>query len=278
MKACLQPLIHEISGLNTQDIEILIVDNSTNTASVQWISGLMQQFPFLDSLIQPIPGLSISRNMGAERAKGDFVFFLDDDCIPEKDMVRKILEYLPKDSDILWQATGQIVPVFKVPIPVWLNPEWLHTGSKQKKYLQGNLMGFSKAVFQNGFRFDVRLGMKGSIQNYGEETLLSNQLIKMGADVTYLTGVRAAHDFTNYTVFRKVWTKSYRVGCNWRVVHQKNRWQTVVSMKTNLGGIMRGVFPFLACGEAQNLKQRLAWSALNLSELFGKLKSIIRGI
>lgn len=276
LQNAIEALLIQLSESEDKLVEILIIDNGSSILTIDYFKHLVDVNSFVRIIYQPILGLSNSRNIGALHAKGDFIFYLDDDCIPEPDMVKKILKSLPDNDMVLWQATGRIIPVFKRPLPRWLNPDWLHSSNRRNKYLQGNLMGFSKGVFRLGYQFDKRLGMKGISQNYGEETLLSNKLAKAGIQLLFLSHVKARHDFTKYTYINKMLYKSFCVGFNWRIVNEKSSKESIISLRTNIGGIFRGIFPFIGCEDANNSHQRIVWALLNFSEIIGKLIGLTR--
>ena len=78
---CLQSLVQCDSS--DCDLEILIIDNNSSDGTVQKIqSFILKNSHFNIKLYKEIKqGLSYARNVGIQNAKGDFIFFLDDDAI-----------------------------------------------------------------------------------------------------------------------------------------------------------------------------------------------------
>ena len=78
--------------------EILIVDNS----DVQYVKKIINNFEnkfkeqdiHIFSIINPINSGAIARNLGASKAKGDLIAFLDDDVLLDKIIMRKLKKYL----------------------------------------------------------------------------------------------------------------------------------------------------------------------------------------
>lgn len=65
-------------------------------------------------------GLSRARNHGIKISHGDYVAFIDDDAIADKDWLKEIQEGIQTGADILG---GPIKPMFEVAPPEWWNEE-----------------------------------------------------------------------------------------------------------------------------------------------------------
>jgi GT2 family glycosyltransferase len=77
-------LLASVRAQPTLPLEIIVVDQSTPAYD-------LEAFPELIHLHDPlIGGASAARNRGAELARGDVLFFLDDDVVLETDCVREI--------------------------------------------------------------------------------------------------------------------------------------------------------------------------------------------
>lgn len=77
LRACLQSL----QTLNYPDYEVLLVDDGSTLD----IGGIAQGFPAVRYIRQEHAGLSVARNLGAEKATGDILAYTDDDCIADAD-------------------------------------------------------------------------------------------------------------------------------------------------------------------------------------------------
>lgn len=95
LRACLQSL----QTLNYPDYEVLLVDDGSTLD----ISEIAHAFPTVRYIRQEHAGLSVARNLGAERAKGEILAYTDDDCIADPDW----LTYLAQGFDEQeWVAAG----------------------------------------------------------------------------------------------------------------------------------------------------------------------------
>lgn len=71
---CLQSL----EKLNPLPQEILVVDNAPNSDATREI---VSQFPQVQYILEPSPGLSIARNTGIRHSQGEIIAFTDDDVV-----------------------------------------------------------------------------------------------------------------------------------------------------------------------------------------------------
>jgi glycosyltransferase involved in cell wall biosynthesis len=88
-----------IAALEAQDypnFEIIVVDNGSTDETPQVIADA----PRARALVNPIPGVSLSRQKGIEAAKGSIIAMCDDDTVPKPDWLRHLVEKLVSDDKI----------------------------------------------------------------------------------------------------------------------------------------------------------------------------------
>ncbi len=98
-------LLEVVAGLEAQPIETIVVDNTSGDPSTRTVaerSGAAY-------LTAPGTGLSGARNLGARRASGQIVAFLDDDALPAADWLSHLLA--PFVDERVIATTGRIVPL-----------------------------------------------------------------------------------------------------------------------------------------------------------------------
>jgi len=93
-------LVEKINSLASKPFEVIVVDGSTNSETEQklleWTTRLSPSF---DLVYAKSPaGLTRQRNVGIELSSGKYVFFLDDDCIPQGDYFREVRNVFEKDE------------------------------------------------------------------------------------------------------------------------------------------------------------------------------------
>jgi glycosyltransferase involved in cell wall biosynthesis len=105
-----EDLLENLYALNEQsekDFEVIVLDNSGDLA---WLKEHKDEFQFglcgieLEFNFGPSP----AKNMGTDFAKADYVIFLDDDAVADKNLVRNILEHLENHN--ISGLRGKVLP------------------------------------------------------------------------------------------------------------------------------------------------------------------------
>ena len=87
---CLKSLLNQ--SLSPDNYEIIVVDDDSNDGTGVLLESLMKENPSLRYLHQSHQGPCTARNLGAKKARGDLLYFTDDDCVVD----RKCLEEMVK--------------------------------------------------------------------------------------------------------------------------------------------------------------------------------------
>ncbi len=121
----LRECLLSLAGQTLLPCEVILVDASDDGSTGEMSQALQGALPFpLLYLRATIRSSAVQRNQGAERAKGELIFFLDDDVVLEKDYLAEIVRVFEQDT------SGQIGGVSGTIInqtynaPSWLN-RWL---------------------------------------------------------------------------------------------------------------------------------------------------------
>jgi glycosyltransferase involved in cell wall biosynthesis len=100
--------------------EIIVADNNSkdNTAEVikEFISK--SEIP-ITYLIEKRQGVHFSRNTAARLAKGDILYYTDDDMIADSNLLKEIALLFEMDSKI-GSATGKVLPKWASDPPAWI--------------------------------------------------------------------------------------------------------------------------------------------------------------
>lgn len=159
--------------------EVIFVDNGSTDGSYEYLA------PIVSDRVQVyrLPNATISavRNYGASCSTGEYLSFLDADClIPE--------DYFEKPIAVL-QATGAAATGCQYDLPVqahWIERVWhqLHyTGaSKYTHYLNGGNFFVTRSAFDDVNGFDVEL-LTGEDAEIGKRLLASGHRIYESVDV-----------------------------------------------------------------------------------------------
>ena len=108
----LEDCILSIVNQSEKDLQILLIDDCSTDAS----SSILDQWQKRDSRIEVIhkeknSGVSESRNLGLQMAKGEFISFIDSDDWIEPDMYAQLLRVITDaDADIAFAGYKRITP------------------------------------------------------------------------------------------------------------------------------------------------------------------------
>ncbi len=84
--------IASLCQINYSDFEVIVVDSSETERTVDSLELMKNSCSFPLQIIRSKQrNISISRNIGIDRASGEFIFFIDDDAIPPADWLDKLL-------------------------------------------------------------------------------------------------------------------------------------------------------------------------------------------
>lgn len=92
----------EEQTLSKADFEVIIVNNSNQI--LQAYSSKLD----LKVVDEPRNGSYVARNTGVKKAIGEYVFFTDDDCIPEKDWLKNGLDFIIAQKNLDQIFSGDI--------------------------------------------------------------------------------------------------------------------------------------------------------------------------
>lgn len=127
-----------LRGLATQDaadFEVIIADDGSTTETKQLLEDLTPLLPFsLQHIWQPDEGFRAAkiRNQAVASAKGDYLIFMDGDCIPSVAFIhyhRLLAEknfFVVGSRILLNREFTQQVLTQQLPVHTWRWPQWLH--------------------------------------------------------------------------------------------------------------------------------------------------------
>ena len=94
LKNCLSSLFEA----DYQNFECIIVDNNSSDESVEYVED---NFPKIKIIkLEQNMGFAKPNNIGAKKAKGEFLLFLNNDTIPKHDFISKLIEAMNQDPKI----------------------------------------------------------------------------------------------------------------------------------------------------------------------------------
>jgi len=97
--------------------EIIIVDNGSGYKTWDVVTDFSDRLP-VKYCFQPVPGKSVSLNLGLAEAGGGIILFTDDDVIPDRDWLVNHIRAMEANPDI--NIVGGRIIVDQAIIPGWL--------------------------------------------------------------------------------------------------------------------------------------------------------------
>ncbi len=96
-EAYLEEAVRSIMNQTLKEIEIIIIDDGSTDTSLSLIKRLAVEDQRITWSSQSNMGQSVARNVGIERAKGDYIYFMDSDDFLEEDALRSCLQMADQD-------------------------------------------------------------------------------------------------------------------------------------------------------------------------------------
>ena len=99
--------------------ELILVDNGSTDDTPDLARKLQAEHRHLLALREPRKGAHFARNTGALRAKGEILYFTDDDMLAERSMLSEIVRGFDTDPQVA-SVTGKVLPRWDTEPPVWV--------------------------------------------------------------------------------------------------------------------------------------------------------------
>jgi glycosyltransferase involved in cell wall biosynthesis len=197
VERCLEAL----TRLDHDSYEVIVVDNTDGALDVQRSA---ERFG-CRYVVEPVVGLSVARNTGAEVARGDIVAFVDDDAVADPQWLAQ--HEAAFVDPMVAGTTGRIVPFSDESVDGTDLDRWLDLGptsfrvdrSTPAWFERANFGGvggganlaFRRSLFLAGWGFRPALGRPWSI--LGEEHFALYALIRDGYTIEYVAGAMVHH-------------------------------------------------------------------------------------
>ncbi|MFH1360049.1 MAG: glycosyltransferase [Candidatus Omnitrophota bacterium] len=197
------------SQINPQEHELIVVDDGS-TDNTQ---NILKFAPGILYIRQENQGPACARNRGFKESKGEWIFFTDADCMPQKDWIQRALKHF-KDP-----AIGVVAGSYTL-----YNKDSLLARCIQKEimYRHIKLMPLYPKSF-GSYNFCVRRNVFEEVGGFneqyrhasGEDNDLSYKILNKGYKIYFAQEILVAHQHT--TELRKYLKEQFRHGF-WRVM------------------------------------------------------------
>jgi len=187
------------------EIELIVVDNSEEPKVAEF-SELYAKYNWIKFLKSNPKSLSGARNLGISESCGDWVAFLDDDCLPGNSYFSSIFEAINSKSDNHF-FIGRVLPLWNnLPSKIILESrsalEYLSVfdpmkkeGLNQIEWGPSSAMCVPRQALEKIGGFEESLGRQGySILISNEETDMQRKLLQEGFNLYFLPEFTVHHN------------------------------------------------------------------------------------
>jgi glucosyl-dolichyl phosphate glucuronosyltransferase len=176
------------------EADCLVIDNASpdDTARVVDDFAPGSAIP-MRRVFEPRPGSSFARNRAVDETAADYIFFIDDDAVADRDWAAELLDEMRRRD--LDAACGMVIPRWSSPPPKWLGPSlWVKLAVHDRRaiesapaasaerldnYFSANV-GFRRSAFARFGKFREDLGVVGGNPISGEDTELFARILAGG--------------------------------------------------------------------------------------------------
>jgi len=179
--------------------DCIVVDNNSTDDTARTIEASAHDAPFpIRRVFEPRLGSSFARNRAVDESTADFIFFIDDDVIVERDWAAELLATLRARN--LDAACGMVLPRWSSAPPEWLGPSlWVKLAVHDQRaisssppeaiehlvnYFSANV-GFRRTAFERFGNFREDLGVVGGNPISGEDTELFARIMTRGGTIGF---------------------------------------------------------------------------------------------
>src|ERR1700761_1073266 len=96
LNACLKSLAPTVQSLSQELFEVIVTDDAADDDTRAF---MQKEYPWAIHNNGPKKGPAANRNSGAKASKGDWLIFLDDDCVPLPGFLSGYAEAIKKHTD-----------------------------------------------------------------------------------------------------------------------------------------------------------------------------------
>ena len=221
-------------------------------------------------------GLSIARNLGITKAKGEIIAFADDDVVLFPNWAEEMVQAFDNDSII--GVTGSAFPLWENDSLKWLPEEfyWLisctaWTGWSKPKIVRGAFganMAFKREAFTDNFLFAPNTGYTNGSQHQPVSDDLEFSLRlkkKTKRNIIFSPGPQVWHRVGKQRLsFRFVAQRAHQVGCTRRIIRRYYAEEFGSFEQENQ--VIKGIFKTLVgIPKALVTKPVLAWKKVSIT-------------
>ena len=140
LSQCLDCLVSKNQEIVEHRYEIIVSDDGYESTAAEMIK---RDYPHVKWVKGPRQGIAANRNNGAKYAKGEWIVFTDDDCLPQRGWLREIEKYIA-EHEYVSVIEGRITEPVSAKETAFTQ---IFSNDKGGNYFTGNL-AFKTAFFK----------------------------------------------------------------------------------------------------------------------------------
>lgn len=191
--------------------EIIVVDDGSTDGTYEYLKEKQKKNPNLRVFRQGHKGCAAARNLGIKNAKGEIIFFTDDDCLVEKDWINEHLRHYNDKKvggvgGILWPIKMNYIEEYKIAIYLDEYTEYMEvTDPKSGKGLGTNNCSYRRGMFDIAGPFDEAF-ITGSDPEFSKRVMLKGyKIIKDPSIRVYHLKIEPLKSFLRAIFKRSEW-------------------------------------------------------------------------
>lgn len=198
-------------------LEVIVVNDGNPALPESIVSSFRDQLN-VTLILQPHAGPAAARNTGAAHAKGDFLAFTDDDCLPASDWLRALqARFAITPEYLIGGRTLNALPANSYSTASQLLIDYLYTyynaDPNRARFLTSNNLALSAARFRTIGGFD-----KTSLRAAAEDRELCDRWLHNGYRMTYAPEAVVYH--AHALMFGTFWQQHFNYGRGAFYFHQ----------------------------------------------------------
>ena len=192
--------------LDKDQYEVIVVDSSPDDSVVATVRELHASAPCALRLLTKKPeGPGPSRNLGASQARGEFLAFMDSDCMASREWVRSGLAAF---EDSIGIVQGRTIPEPGVPLGVFT---WYVVVEQENHIYECANLFYRRPAFEEAGGFDTAYNDPADLVMGGEDVDLAWRVKRNGWRSRFCRECLVYHEVQPIGVWRWIYIKRLRV-------------------------------------------------------------------
>ncbi|QNN43034.1 glycosyltransferase family 2 protein [Pedobacter roseus] len=100
-------------------LEIIVIDNNSTDNTLAVVKELCEKYPIIKYFEEPRQGVHYARNSAIKYAKGEVLYYTDDDMIAEPDLLTNLVPTFELNDKIA-VVSGRVLPKWDIHPPDWI--------------------------------------------------------------------------------------------------------------------------------------------------------------